>query len=113
MPIDYYRGIGYYNLGDYNSALHSFLESSTLAPENPLIKNNLAAAYYRTNNIQEAESLYKNMSLVYPNYLEPQINYIALLANMGDDSSAIRMIRILDGKHPGRDRFFTNKGLLP
>lgn len=105
MPLSYYRGVGEYSIGDYQNACRSFQDASNIAPHHPLVLVNVAAGYYRTGQNQKAESLYQYLTMKYPNYHEPQINYAALLANKGNDSGAIRIIRTLDTKN-GKGNLF-------
>jgi len=98
MPLDYYRGVGYYEQKEYIKSLNLFNSALKLAPEIALISNNLAAAYYQTGNIDSAKSIFLNLKKYYPSYIEPQINLLSLYMNTYNYDSAKMIIKVIEEK---------------
>ncbi len=98
MPLDYYRGVGFYELKDYNKSIVLFRNAIKLAPGIATIKNNLAAAYYQTGNIDSAKIIFNDLQKNYPNYIEPQINMLSLYTNMKNYDSAKIILHNLEEK---------------
>ncbi len=55
MPVDYYRGVGYFELKQYDKALEKFRNAREFMKYYPTIMNNEATAFYMTGNYKEAE----------------------------------------------------------
>ncbi|MCX6159469.1 MAG: O-antigen ligase family protein [Ignavibacteriae bacterium] len=81
MPVDYYRGVGYFELKEYDKAFEKFKNARVYMQYYPTIMNNEAAALYMKKKTKEAEILYLEIKKVFPYYIEPQINLLALYAN--------------------------------
>lgn len=98
MPLDYYRGVGYYEQKDYYNSLVLFRNAHTLTPGIALITNNLAAAYYKAGNIDSSKEIFLNLKNNFPNYIEPQINLLSLYANTRNYDSAKIIIKEIEEK---------------
>lgn len=98
MPISYYKGVGYYALGDFDNALDEFTHAAYCRPESPLINNNLGSTYYSLNDINKAEYVFLQLKVNFPNYIEPQINLLAIYTNAGDNESAKELLKELENK---------------
>jgi tetratricopeptide (TPR) repeat protein len=81
MPVDYYRGVGFFELKQYDKALEKFRNAREFMRYYPTIMNNEASALYMTGMTNEAESLYLEIGNIFPNYFEPQVNLLSLYAN--------------------------------
>ncbi|MCK9407665.1 MAG: O-antigen ligase family protein [Bacteroidetes bacterium] len=101
LPIAYYLGVGYFQLGDFFGAQKYFEDARELIPYNPLVLNNLASSSYMCGKNMEAKQIYTEMKTKYPNYIEPQINLLSVLANSGEDSSAIILLNELEENASG------------
>ena len=97
-PIDYYAGVGYFNLKEFGMALDHFNAALKLRPSFPTIKHNLASTYYSLKMESEAEKLYQELKNEFPNYIEPQVNLLALYSNAGKNDDAIALIRSIEAK---------------
>ena len=98
MPLDYYRGVGYYEQKDYNKSIVLFTNAIKMAPGLATIKNNLAAAYYQTGNIESAKIIFSDLKNNYPNYIEPQINMLSLFTNTKNYDSARIILHAIEEK---------------
>ncbi len=98
MPVDYYRGVGYFELKQYDIALGKFISARKYSKYYPTIMNNEASALYMTGNYKEAEQRYLEIKKIFPNYIEPQINLLAMYANQKQDKEAMEIINDLDCK---------------
>lgn len=81
IPVDYYRGVGYFELKQYENALEKFRSARERMKYYPTIMNNEAAALYMTGNYEEAEKRYTEIRDIFPNYIEPRINLLAFYTN--------------------------------
>jgi len=81
MPIDYYRGVGYFELKQYDKALEKFRNAREYMKYYPTIMNNEASALYMTYNYKEAEERFLEVKRIFPNYIEPQINLLSFYTN--------------------------------
>jgi tetratricopeptide (TPR) repeat protein len=98
MPLDYYRGVGYYEQKDYNKSIVLFKNAIKMAPGLATIKNNLAAAYYQTGNIESAKIIFSDLKNNYPNYIEPQINMLSVYTNTKNYDSSRIMLHDIEKK---------------
>ena len=98
MPVDFYRGVGYFERKDYQSALHYFRNALNMTPGIPVIKNNLASTYYMTGNIDSAKMLLFDLKHKCPDYIEPQINLLSIYTNIKNYDSAKTIINEIDNK---------------
>ena len=98
MPLSYYKGVGYYQTQEYEKALYNFQSALSLSPYIPNILSNKAAALYALNETEKAETLLLNIKRMFPNYIEPQINLLAIYVNTGKDSLAMNLIAELDNR---------------
>ncbi len=98
MPVDYYRGIGYFELKQYEKALELFRSARERMKYYPMIMNNEAAALYMTGNYEEAEKRYNEIRNIFPNYIEPKINLLAFYVNQKRIREAIEIISEIETK---------------
>ena len=106
QPIDYYRGIANYYLGNFKKALNNAHSAGEMAPFNPIVLNNIAAAYEGLGDINRTEANFKRMKSLFPNYLKPQFNLLRLYFETGKNDKAEILLDELSSKHP------TNSALL-
>ncbi len=98
MPLFYYKGVGYYQTQEYEKALYNFQSALSLVPNISSILSNKAAALYSLKETEKAETLLNDIKQKFPNYIEPQINLLAIYANTGKDSLAKNLILELDNR---------------
>jgi putative inorganic carbon (hco3(-)) transporter len=98
MPVEYYRGIGYFELKNYSEAMNSFEKALELTPAIPAILNNKASSFYMLNDTENAVKLLLDLKRRNPFLIEPQINLLAIYTNTGQDSLAKILIEDIDRK---------------
>lgn len=98
MPVDYYRGVGYFELKQYDKALEKFRSARSYMKYYPTIMNNEASALYMSGKIYEAEQLFLEITNLFPNYIEPQINLLALYTNINKFSEAKKILLEIERK---------------
>jgi len=96
MPVDYYRGVAYFELKQYDKAVEKFLSARKYLEYYPTLMNNEASALYMTGKYKEAEEKYLEVKRLFPNYIEPQINLLSLYANQKRIAAAKSLIDELD-----------------
>ncbi len=87
-PIEYYEGAVSFALGKYNEAEDFFYNALVISPFNPFIINNLASTKVMLKKYKDAESIYLKLKKEYPNYIEPQVNLVAMYLNIGEVEKA-------------------------
>ncbi|MBI5403119.1 MAG: O-antigen ligase family protein [Ignavibacteriae bacterium] len=98
MPVDFYRGVGFMELGNYKDAEICFDEAIELTPNVPIILNNKAAALYMQKENDDAIKLYLEMKRRHPYFIEPQVNLLSIYTNLKQDSLAIMLIKDIEKK---------------
>ena len=116
QPVDYYRGIANYYLSNYKAALNNFLLARKLAPFNPIILNNVAAAYETLGNLDSAIVSFEKLRKLFPNYVKPQVNLLRLYFEKGKGDKAELLFDELNAKYPNnpsllelRNRYHPNE----
>lgn len=98
IPVEYYKGVGEFELKKYDEALNSFDNALNLAPYAPAILSNKASTYYMLKDNENAIKLFARMKRYYPLYIEPQINLLAIYTNTGKDSLAMNLMNEISNK---------------
>lgn len=98
MPVSYYRGVANFSIKKYQIALQNFREATKLNSTNPLIINNLAASNLRVGNINKAITIFNYLKENFPNYLEPQVNLLAIYINQNKSELATDLINQIEAK---------------
>lgn len=98
MPVEYYRGIGYFELKNYPEAMKSFDKALELTPTVPSILNNKASSFYMLNDTENAVKLLTELKRRNPFLIESQINLLAIYSNKGQDSLARILIGDIEKK---------------
>ncbi len=98
MPVDFYRGVGYFELKEYKKALEKFRSARKEAEFYPVIMSNEAGALYMSGKSNEAEAGYNEIKILFPDYIEPQINLLALYTNTGKKDKAGNLLQELERK---------------
>lgn len=97
-PVEFYKGVGLYELKNYREALNSFDNALQLAPYSPIILSNKASSLYMLKENENAIKLLNDMKRDYPLFIEPQINLLAIYSNIGQDSLAMNLLDELTKK---------------
>jgi tetratricopeptide (TPR) repeat protein len=100
QPVDYYRGIANYFLGNQQEALKNNLSAQKLAPFNPIVLRNLAGSYQLNNQPKKALEVYNKIKEYFPNYLEAQINLLYLYSKLGQTDKEKALFEELLQKSP-------------
>lgn len=78
QPVEYYTSIGYYRLRKLDEALTYSLNAERLSSYNPLVLHNTTGIYQSLKKYDKAVIRYKKMQILFPNYLDPQINLLII-----------------------------------
>jgi len=100
QPVDYYRGIANYYLRNYKENLNIVLHAGELAPYNPIILNNIGAAYEAMNDFERAIKNLEKVKIYFPNYIKPQFNLLRLYHSTGKKDKANLLLEELITKFP-------------
>ena len=96
IPVDYYRGVMYFELKEYEKSLAAFENASLIMPYYPTVMSNKASALYKTGKVSEAIDLYRETQKLFPYFFEPQINLLAVYANEKRDTEALSLLKNLE-----------------
>jgi len=102
IPIEFYKGVGYFELKRYKEAEISFDNALMLTPNAPMILNNKAAVLYMQNENMDAIKVLQEMNRRFPLFVEPKINLLAIYANMKQDSLAQNLIQEIEKRSEGK-----------
>jgi len=98
MPISWYCGSAYYNLGIYDLALGEFNRSMKLNPYNVNILVNAGSAHYKLGNLDEAKEMYLSAYKLNSKNIDVLINLSVAEFQNGDLNSSMRYIESMDLK---------------
>ena len=82
QPIEYYCGIANNYLNRYEENLNCVLQAKEFAPFNPIVLNNVAAAYFSVGDLNSAVITYEKLKVLFPNYIKPQITLLKVDAEL-------------------------------
>ena len=100
QPVDYYRGIANYYLSNYKAALNNGMHASEIAPFNPIVLNNIAAAYEALGDLDSTIVSFERLKKFFPSYLKPQVNLLRLYFENGKKDKAELLFDELNAKYP-------------
>jgi CspA family cold shock protein len=84
----YEKALDHIEKNNLEKALVLMQEAYSLDSESLEIMETLAVLYNLTDNIENAETLYKELIKKFPDYIYPYLNYINILLNKDDTESA-------------------------
>ncbi len=99
MPLNFYRGVGFYERRDFKKSLEYFRKAKYAVQNNAMITSNLASAYYQTGEIDSAKMLYNDLKQRCPLFIEPQINLLSVYVNTKKYDSAKILIKEVEEKN--------------
>ncbi len=104
QPVDYYRSIANYYLGNFNKALAHNLTAQKIAPYNPIVMRNIAGSYQTIGNLKKSAELYEKVKELFPNYINPQINLLYVYSELGKIEKERELFESIQKKSPNHPR---------
>ena len=74
----------------------NFSNAKSVVDYDPLIMNNLGSSYYMTQRFDSAKYTFTEMKKIFNNYIEPQVNLLAIYTNQKNIDSAKMLINEID-----------------
>ena len=107
-------GTTYLEQGQNSHALKQLLRASELAPDNPLIQNNLGLTYFVFEKYDLAEKHLKNATSLKPEYTEARNNLSRVLIEEKKYPQAQKELELVlnDLTYHNRDKAFVNLGMI-
>lgn len=102
IPLDYYSGVGYYEIKNYERALTSFDNAIKIMPYFPQIISNKATTLFALGEKEKAENLLLELKINFPYYYEPQINLLVLYMKDKRFLEAENLIKEIENKEEGQ-----------
>lgn len=96
IPIDWYKGNAYFARHELNESIQCFENAYAMAPYQIQVINNLATAYRTDNQIQKAETFYKEALRISPSFEEARLNLAALYYSNRQFAKAFETIDVMD-----------------
>ncbi len=93
MPVAWYAGVAWFNLGNNKLAEENFEKAYTIHPFNIHVLNNLAGCYEKDSDHSKAISYYKKALDISPMFDESMLNLSAAYFNAGDIANAYESIQ--------------------
>jgi O-antigen ligase len=81
LPVIWYEGIAYFNLGDMKTATSKFKRAYELNPYNFNVVNNAGTSYLTEQDYATAEQLFKEAIRINPRSIDPKLNLTLLNIN--------------------------------
>jgi Tfp pilus assembly protein PilF len=106
------RGYRYLLKGEAVKALRYFQRALSLAPDSPVILNNMGNALFNLNRFDEAQDAYKQAIEASHDYLKPYRNLALLYQLQGRNNEAISVYRQYLNLVPKDGEALHNMGLL-
>jgi len=96
-PLDWYRGVATFALGNTDDALDDFERAYQLNPYHVHVLNNLGTCYEVKGRHSEAIVKYEEALAIIPDFEETLLNLAAVLYNIGEYSEAYHRLKVIDG----------------
>jgi O-antigen ligase len=102
IPISWYSGLAYYNLGQTDLAFGKFTTAMRFHPYNLHVLNNLGSCYAVAGNPSEAKKLYREAMAISSRFEDARLNLTAVLYNESAFDSAMAVFKSIpkDCGHP-------------
>ncbi|NNJ53063.1 MAG: tetratricopeptide repeat protein [Ignavibacteriaceae bacterium] len=104
QPVDYYRGIANYYLGNNDVAMKSNLDAEKVAPYNPIVLQNIAGSYQSLGNYKKSVEMFERVKKLFPHYINPQINLIHAYLQIGEFEKSRKLFESIKKKEPNHPR---------
>ena len=91
-PVDWYRGVARFEMGDTTAALADFHSALAVHPNHVHVLNNIATCYTLRGESEEAVRLYQRAIELAPRFEEARINLGFLLHSLGRDQEAYEVL---------------------
>ena len=91
-PLEWYKGVALFSIGNYDLALKSFENAHNIHPNHMHVLNNLASCYEVASNHEKAEEYYLNAISISPEFDEAILNLSAVYFNTGKFQKAFETI---------------------
>ena len=91
-PLEWYKGVALFSLGNYDLALKSFENAHHIHPNHMHVLNNLASCYEVASNHEKAEEYYLKAISISPEFDEAILNLSAVYFNTGKFQKAYETI---------------------
>ena len=95
VPIAWYTGSGYFNMGDYDKAFIEFDKAFKYHPNNIHVLNNLAGCYEIKGDHTKAIELYSGALKISSVFEDAKINLTAVYYNLGDIDNAYKTLKTI------------------
>ena len=92
IPIDWYKGLAYFNQREVDESIRYFENAYQLAPYQIQVINNLGTAYQSKGNKEKAIGLYLEALKISPDFEESRLNLAAIYFNDKEFVKAFQMI---------------------
>jgi len=83
IPILWYSGSAYNELGKYDLAINHLKKALRISPYNAVVMNNLGQAYFNANEIKKALRILKKALKIYPRFIEANVNISSCYYSLG------------------------------
>ena len=91
-PLEWYKGVALFSLGNYELALTSFEKANEIHPNNMHILNNLGTCYELNKEHKKAEAFYLKALSISSEFDEARLNLAAVYFNNGNNEMAFNTI---------------------
>lgn len=92
MPIAWYSGLSYANLGKIKEANAAYLEAYRQNPSRTSVLNNLGRTYFQLEDYENAKIYFEKALVILPDYFEALVNLSSTYIQLGDYQNALNCL---------------------
>lgn len=108
VPMDFYTGLAYLNLDEYEQAEIHFKKAYKIHPNNIHVINNLANTYQLKGELDQAIPYYQKALTVAPHYQDGRLNLAAAYFNNNQLKEAYKVLALSEKEFEAGHSAYTN-----
>lgn len=109
VPVHWYIGLGYFEKGDFKSAIKHYQIAKRNNPAMITVYNNLGQAYFKIGELKKAEANYRKALDILPRYREALFNLSTLYYTQKKYGKALKSLLAIQKMNPAKDIEITKR----
>lgn len=105
VPVDFYRGLALYNMGDKENALDAFISANDDHPYHFHTINNMGTIKVESGHFEEALPIFDEAIRINPRFEDALFNKAYCLSQLGQISQALKIVEEVPTESPKKEEF--------